>query len=351
MKNSMKKIFALVLSSAMVLALAACGAGGSSTGSKGSAASGGSGEPVAKWDFVVINSLTHPSSVLCQEFADRISEATNGQIEITVRAPGELSYNASDYLTAVGDGSVQMADVGSNCFGVLKAGAMPCLPYIAGDLDEFDKVMNVVEPSLQDELANYGAKYLFYYTWPAQSIWTKGKEVTSLTDIKGMKIRTVNNELSALVQQLGGTPVSLSGSEVPTALQTGVVDGVITSAYGLGGAGWDDSLNYGLIANCQIIPDYMCVNQEAFDALPEDLQKAVLDVAAEFQSYMCEKMFMDEDTWRSKLKDAGMTINRVSPEETATATADMQAYWNSWCKERGGNCTELLAQILTEQSK
>lgn len=348
----MKKFFALLLSLALVATMTACGSKTDSTGnnSDANAETITSDKPV-KWDFVVINSLTHPSSVLCQEFADSIMEKSGGRIEITVRAPGELSYNAADYLVAVGDGSVQMADVGSNCFGVLKAGALPCLPYIASDLDEFDKVMSVVEPTLKEELAEYGAKYLFYYTWPAQSLWTKNKELKSLYDVKGLKIRTINNELSALVQQLGGTPVSLAGSEVPTGLQTGVVDGVITSAYGLGGAGWDDSLNYGLLADCQIIPDYMCMNQAEYDALPENLQKVIDEVCEEFQAKMCETMFADEDTWRTDLESEGMVLNTADENESAQITADMQNYWDSWCEERGGNTAELLKQVRTELNK
>lgn len=348
----MKKLFALLLSLALAVSMTACGskADSADSGDQANAGTVTSEKPI-KWDFVVINSLTHPSSVLCQEFADSIMEKSGGRIEITVRAPGELSYNAADYLVAVGDGSVQMADVGSNCFGVLKAGAMPCLPYIAGDLDEFGKVMSVVEPTLVEELSEYGAKYLFYYTWPAQSLWTKNKELKSLNDVKGMKIRTINNELSALVQQLGGTPVSLAGSEVPTGLQTGVVDGVITSAYGLGGAGWDDSLNYGLIADCQIIPDYMCMNQAEYDALPEDLQQVIDEVCVEFQAKMCETMFGDEDTWRADLESEGMVLNTVAEDESARITADMQTYWDSWCEERGGNTDELLKQIRTELNK
>ena len=272
-------------------------------------------------------------------------EATDGQVEITVRAPGELSYSANDYLTAVGDGSIQISDVGSNCYGVLKVGAMSILPYLADNLNDMDKVMDIVEPYLQDELAEYGAKYLFYYVWPAQSLWTNKKELTSLSDIKGLKIRTSNNELSELVKIWGGTPVSLTGSEVPAGLQTGVVDGVITSAYGLGGAGWDDSLKYGLITNCQIIPDYICVNAEEFEALPEDIQSTITELAAKYQKLMNESMFSDEEKWRKDLAAEGMVINTASEEDIANTKDNIQAYWDQWAEERGGDCTEVLVQI------
>lgn len=335
-----RKIMALLLALAMVFCLAACGGSSDSSGEEAATEM----EPV-NWDFCVINSLTHPSSVLCQQFADEVAEATDGLVNITVRAPGELSYSANDYLTAVGDGSIQVSDVGSNCYGVLKVGAMSVLPFLADNLEDMDKVMDIIEPYLNEELADFGAKYLFYYVWPAQSLWTGKTELTSVNDIKGLKIRTSNNELSELVKRWGGTPVSLTGSEVPAGLQTGVVDGVITSAYGLAGAGWDDSLNYGLITNCQIIPDYICVNADEFNALPEDVQNTIMELADKYQKLMCESMFNDEMTCRQTLADGGMTIKEATVEEMESYKADVQSYWDEWAAERGGDCADVLAEI------
>lgn len=335
MKN-MKKIVALVMCAVLAFALFGCGNSGSESGEA---------EPV-KWDFCVINSLTHPSSVLCQQFADEVYEKTDGMVEITVRAPGELSYGANDYLTAVGDGSIQLSDVGSNCYGVLNVGAMSVLPYLADNIEDMDKVMNIIKPYLDEELEAFGAKYLFYYTWPAQSVWTKNVPLESLNDIKGLKIRTSNNELSELVKLWGGIPVSLTGSEVPAGLQTGVVDGVITSAYGLGGAGWDDSLNYGLITDCQIIPDYICVNAEEFAALPQETQDIITELAAKYQQLMNESMFADEETWRGTLVENGMTINETSEEETSKMKENIQDYWKQWAQERGGDCSKVLDEII-----
>lgn len=335
-----KTIIALMLALALVFSLAACGGSGDS----GESAEEETFEPV-NWDFCVINSLTHPSSVLCQQFADEVAAETDGLVNITVRAPGELSYSANDYLTAVGDGSIQVSDVGSNCYGVLKVGAMSVLPFLADNLEDMDKVMEIVEPYLNEELADFGAKYLFYYVWPAQSLWTAKKDLTTVSDISGLKIRTSNNELSELVKRWGGTPVALTGSEVPAGLQTGVVDGVITSAYGLAGAGWDDSLNYGLITNCQIIPDYICVNADEFNALPQDVQDKIMELADKYQKLMCESMFADEMTARDTLKAGGMTINEASTEEMDAQKADIQSYWDDWAAERGGDCAQVLSEI------
>ena len=102
-----------------------------------------------------------------------------------------------------------------------------------------------------------------------------------------------------------------------------------------------------MITDCQIIPDYICVNAEEFDALPEDIQNTITELAAKYQKLMNESMFNDEEQWRKDLAAEGMTINTVSEEDTAKTKANIQEYWDEWAKDRGGDCTEVLAEIRT----
>ena len=118
------------------------------------------------------------------------------------------------------------------------------------------------------------------------------------------------------------------------------------SAYGLGGAGWDDSLNYGLITDCQIIPDYICVNAEEFESLPQETQDIIMELAAKYQKLMNESMFADEQTWREQLAEEGITINTASDEETAEMKESIQEYWKEWAEKRGGECTKVLDEII-----
>ena len=55
------------------------------------------------------------------------------------------------------------------------------------------------------------------YTYPLQVIWGR-KKLTSLDDIKGMKLRVAQPEQGEMVRRFGGTSVTISAPEVPSAL-------------------------------------------------------------------------------------------------------------------------------------
>lgn len=104
------------------------------------------------------------------------------------------------------------------------------------------------------------------------------KEINSITDLKGLKMR-IPGLGGEVLQRLGGTPVNLPGGEIYQALQSGNIDAVEwvgpynDLAFGLHKAakfyyypGWHEP---GTVLECFI-------NAKAFQALPKDLQSIVL---------------------------------------------------------------------------
>ena len=303
-------------------------------------------KPVANWDMLVQNSLTHPGSVLCADFAALVEERSGGRIKITVRAPGELPYQTPEYLVAVGDGAAAIADINSANFGPLKVGALCNLPFLMKSQREYMDVMDMLREETASELAAFNVKYLYHFLWPPQSLWTKNKELAGFKDVSGMKIRTSTAEFARFIQTVGAVPVTMAGAEVPTALQTNAIEGAVTAAMGLGGAGWYDSLKFGLMTFISFSPSYMCVNQDAYDALPEDLQKILIAAAAEFEVVHNDGMMNSNNEWRERLvKEYGFVIHDATEEDNAAAQKSMIAYWDEWVKRRGGKAPEYLQKV------
>jgi len=101
------------------------------------------------------------------------------------------------------------------------------------------------------------------------------KEINSVADLQGLKMR-IPGLGGAVLERAGGVPVSLPGSEVFTALQTGVIDATEW-------VGPYNDLAMGLhrAAKYYYYPGWhepgatleAIVNKEAWEALPADLQK------------------------------------------------------------------------------
>jgi TRAP-type mannitol/chloroaromatic compound transport system substrate-binding protein len=103
------------------------------------------------------------------------------------------------------------------------------------------------------------------------------REINALADLKGLKMR-IPGLGGEVLHRIGGTPVSLSGGDIFTSLQSGAIDATEwvgpynDLAFGLHKAakyyyypGWHEP---GTTLECFI-------NQKAFDALPKDLQSIV----------------------------------------------------------------------------
>ena len=63
-----------------------------------------------KWDLSTVWPETNFHTQNARRFADEVKKATNGSVEITVKAGGQLGFKGPEHLRAVRDGLVPMAD-------------------------------------------------------------------------------------------------------------------------------------------------------------------------------------------------------------------------------------------------
>ena len=76
--------------------------------------------------------------------------------------------------------------------------------------------------------ARFNAKVMTLWPFGPQVFYCN-KPVKGIEDLKGLKVRVFTPSMAALVQHVGGTPVTLQFSEVYTSLQRGVADCAVTS--------------------------------------------------------------------------------------------------------------------------
>lgn len=105
------------------------------------------------------------------------------------------------------------------------------------------------------------------------------KEINSLADLKGLKMR-IPGLGGEVLERAGGTPVNIAGSELYTALQSGNID-----ATEWVGPYNDLAFGFYKIAKYYYYPGWhepgttleAIINKKAFEALPKDLQSIVLN--------------------------------------------------------------------------
>ena len=271
---------------------------------------------------------------------EEIEKATNGELKMQLHLSGTLQISPSDITKAVGENIVQIGDDLFNSGNIPVAG-IPRLPMLVQSYDDFTKAAAVLQPYIEKAFAAKGSTVLAAYSYPMQVVWGK-KKLESLDDIKGLKLRVAAPEQGEFVRRFGGTSITMSAPEVPSALDRGVVDGIFTA--GVGAVLWKDLLKYGFLIVVNVNNSYIIANTEAFNKLSPDLQGKLRKVAQDIARWNQETMRTEEAASQNTLKDAGYVLTQAKTTEIAKATETMRPYWDEWAKSRGPDVVEALGQ-------
>lgn len=161
---------------------------------------------------------------------DGMSKATNGRVEVTLAAWPERNVNGPEVLRLVRSGQVDIAAAPLTTV----SGDVPMLDGVdlAGmnpDIKQARRVADAMLPIANKELERLGIKLVATYPFSGQMLFCR-KPISTLADLKGLKVRTNGPSSADLVKALGGQPVSLAFGEVYTALERGTVDCGITGS-------------------------------------------------------------------------------------------------------------------------
>lgn len=273
--------------------------------------------------------------------SEQIEKDTNGELKVRLHLSGTLQIAPNNITPAVAEGVVQLADDLFNSGNIPVAG-IPRLPGLVRTLDEFRKTADALRPYLEKAFAEKGIVMLADYTYPLQVVWGR-KKLTSLDDFKGMKLRVAQPEQGEMVRRFGGTSVTISAPEVPSALDRGVVDGIFTA--GVGAVLWKDLLKYGFLIPVNWNNSYILANAEAYNKLSPELQAKLRKAAQDVAKWNQDTMQTEEAASVKTLTDAGYVMTTAKPEEAAAVADTMKSYWDEWAKSRGPIVVEALAKV------
>lgn len=298
--------------------------------------------PAEEWNFYMHQSAPNfATSRGAKLFTEEIEKATGGALKVRLHLAGTLQISASNVTQAVGGNVVQVGDDLFNSGNIAVAG-IPRLPMLIQSYEDFAKADAVLKPYIEKAYQEKGSTLLASYTYPLQFMWGR-KKLESLDDIKGMKLRVAQPEQGEFVRRFGGTSITMSAPEVPSALDRGVVDGIFTA--GVGAVLWKDLLKYGYVLIVNVNNSYFIANTEAYNKLAPDLQAKLRKVAEDAARWDQETMQKEEADSVQVLTAAGYTFTKAKPEENARAVAAMTPYWDEWAKSRGPAIVEALAKV------
>ena len=158
------------------------------------------------------------------------------------------------------------------------------------------KTMKEFAPAVDKRLQEkFNTKLLGLWPFGPQVLFCK-PAIKSLSDIKGYKVRTYDQNLANFISSVGGTPVPLGFPDVHQSLARGVVDCAITGPSSANSAAWPEVTTHVLPLAFQIAVQGYGMNLKSWNKFSAGdqakIQKAFDDLAKDVWAYS-EDLFKD----------------------------------------------------------
>lgn len=292
------------------------------------------------------NSAT-PEFTFLEKIAEDVKAGSKDGFAIKMVVGGSLPIKGSDVCAAVADGIIQMGVCGAATAGYLPIYDIARLPLLYDTKDELWKALDgVVSAYIDKALDKKGVKLLAMYSYPYHSVWTVNKKIEKLSDLKGLKIRTMTPPQAALIKSYGAVTVTLSTGDVAAALQHGAIDGYLTAS---GGAGklWVDSVKYNYRTRLSWGPGMVAVNKEAFGKLSAGDQKLLATATKKWATWLTDTMYDDEESLTKEfVEKKGLITTPYNIEDVKEARKTAREIWQTQAKKIGPDGVEALDKVM-----
>lgn len=276
-----------------------------------------------------------------REFAADIKAATNGELNINVQSNSVL-LKRPEVKRGVQQGVVQAGEMLVAAIGNEDPlFEVDSVPFLASSFDQSEKLWKATRPFLAERLDKQGIVLVYGSPWPPQGIYTK-KPVEQLSDLAGVRFRAYSPATSRLVSLMGAVPTTVQTPEVPQAFSTGIIDAMLTSpATGVDSQAWD-YVKYYYDAQVFIPQSFVIMNKRAFQRLPENVQKAVLDAGARAEQRGWAMSSEQTSKLTQTMADKGMVVGQLSEKLAGELHAIGQTMTEEWLKKAGADGQKLL---------
>ncbi len=256
-------------------------------------------------------------------FAESVAEATDGEVTINMFPASALG----DYTTVqerISVGAIEMATQPA-ATGADRRMQISSFPYLANGWDQAREIYGpggVVRETMAGLYAEQDITMLAAYPvyFGGISLNTDPVNPGDPSESNGIKVRVPGIKSFQLTgEALGYIPAPIPFSEAFTAIQTGVVDGVI----GSGAEGYYASFRDVTKA---YIPANMIISDEALADLDAEDQAALKAAAEGFEATRWTVAEEDQGKWEQRLADElGATVVDLSDEQLAAMAAKVRA--------------------------
>ncbi|MGN6575502.1 MAG: TRAP transporter substrate-binding protein DctP, partial [Nocardioides sp.] len=275
-------------------------------------------------------------SELAQQFADKVAEATDDQVEVKI-FPNSSLVESTEQYDAMMEGSVDASvfplDYAS---GRVPDFSITLMPAMIRNHEEAQAWQDAeIGKRLTEVLDDNGIQVLTW-VWNAGAVGSKGGAVVSPEDVKpGMKMRAAGSYVEKMLQDAGAGISSLPSTEIYTAMQTGVLDAAVTSTGSFASYNLQeqvDSFTSPTENTFWFMFEPLIISNKSMDKLCSEQQDAVRQAGADLQDFAYSASEDDDARVEKIFSDAGVDVTTMDDAAFDEWQTLAEKQWDAFAK-------------------
>lgn len=287
-------------------------------------------------------------------FARLAAERSDGRIKVSVFPAGQLGGDEAIGRELV-RGTIELAFVNPNSMvGMDPLFDFHILPFIASDYEEVDRIYygedNILRTTLRETVERHRMKILGYFENDFRAISNSKHPVTSVADLKSLKLRVVPSQsLRMFFDKAGSQVVILPFPEIFTALQQGTVDGQENGVILLHQARFFEAQKFVTLLNHSYVMSTITASQRALGKLSAEDQALLEEIGKEVGEWQVKRNRDNVAGALEEVKAAGIQVTEATPEMLEEFRALAQEVWDELTPVYGEERVAALKQLVAAQ--
>lgn len=305
-------------------------------------------EKVLRYGFN--NQLDHPQGLGSQKFADLVSKKSNGKIAVKLFAAGVLGGDLQS-VSALRTGTLDMTSLNAGMLNnIEKSFIIFDFPFLFGTSKEADAIMDgPVGKKMLDKLPAQGLVGLGYFDNGFRNLTNSKRRVTKVDDIKGLKIRVLQNPIYIdIFNTLGATATPMPFPELFTALEQKVIDGQENPARTIEASKLNEVQKYMTLTQHTYNPMALLISKKSWDKFSPEEQKILRDAAQEASVYQRAVSREENMAAIERMKKEGLVVDELSAQEIALLRQKVKPVADTYVKDVGADLYQEFAAAIAK---
>jgi tripartite ATP-independent transporter DctP family solute receptor len=302
----------------------------------------GGGERVHVIKASLSQNLQEPQVRAVELFKKIVEEKSEGKLKVEIYPNNQLG-NQRDVVEGIQLGTIQMSNIASVLAGFVPELNIFELPFLFENKDHFYAVLDSeIGDSLGPACEKRGFHLLGYFDAGVRHVMTVDEPVYSIGDLKGLKIRTMENPLHlAAFKAFGANPMPMAYGELYTALEQHVIDGAeAANTNYLSKKFYEPAPQWAVVGWIHLI-ETVIMSRYFYDRLPQEHQKIIDEAALKMIQKERQWYGESEDEALLQLVEEGVKVTR--PDRRPFVKASQKVY-KEWADRVGG--MDLIERII-----